>query len=132
MSSTCHQHVIHSALKSVSFLENPMSTDVTRNPEHCQVILPSIFRAAQRLTRPNFSSHVAIYQWKGHRLFSRKMPGNDAPDPAELEYALSNVTSEKATFSYFNFVFSSPFLSERARMDLFLFFHFGSHPKSRG
>jgi hypothetical protein len=28
---TCHQHVIHSALKSVSFLENPMSTDVTRN-----------------------------------------------------------------------------------------------------
>jgi hypothetical protein len=29
---TCHQHLIYSALKSMSFLENHVSTDATRNP----------------------------------------------------------------------------------------------------
>ena len=59
-------------------------------------------------------------------MVGRKKPGNDAPDPAELEYALGNVTREKATFSFLISFFSPPFSSERARMD-FSFFSTSAH-----
>jgi hypothetical protein len=52
---TCHQHAICSALKSMSFLKNPMSTYVTGNPAAMtlrhQLWLPTIRRPAAKTDR---------------------------------------------------------------------------------